>query len=147
MRNATKYEVRPIHTMHIRKVSSLSFGYLRQSGIVNHNAKVIGHRAINAIRPVLAERFHGVSAYSVRKKRLIFDKIFLAKFRFTTIFFFDFFQFSGWNEFFSRLSFFGQQRSDFSHFTIWSHFLLPLQIRHDCSDFCGYNIVTVHHYE
>lgn len=54
--------------MHMKKVSIRSFGYFLQSGIVSHNAKVIGQRDINAIRPVPAVRFHGVSANSISKE-------------------------------------------------------------------------------
>lgn len=125
IRKATKYEVRPIHTMHMKKVSIRNFGYFLQSGIVNHNTSVIGQRAKNAIRPVSAERFHGVSANPITNFFLKVVTIALCMCNvewLTTIFFINFLQFSCWNKFFSRVSFFVQERSNFSHFTVWSHF-------------------------
>lgn len=59
---ATVYDVSPIHTMHRKNVNIFNLGCLRQSGIVNHKTKVMGHLKINVMKLVSGEIFHGLSA-------------------------------------------------------------------------------------
>lgn len=63
MKKATKYDVMPIHTIESKNVTAFNWGLLRQSGIVAHNTKVMGHRNRN-VHKLLSRRLQGSSANS-----------------------------------------------------------------------------------
>lgn len=74
IRNATKYEVMPIHKIHIINVRLRNRGYFRQSGIVNQRTVVIGHLNRKAHRLVPIDRFHGLSANSKFYHSIYYNK-------------------------------------------------------------------------